>query len=81
MPPLLFLHGIGGGRAAWDTQVGYFAQSGYRAIAWNQPGYGDAPMVDPYDLEQIARSLEQLIVGMGDAPVVSAPSGSGGSSA
>ena len=70
MTPLLFLHGIGGGRAAWDAQVAYFAQSGYRPVAWNQPGYGDAPMVDPYDLEHVARALEQLIVGMGDAPAV-----------
>ena len=62
MTPLVFLHGIGGGRAAWDAQVAFFAQCGYRAVAWNQPGYGDAPTVEPYDLEQVAAALERLIL-------------------
>jgi pimeloyl-ACP methyl ester carboxylesterase len=67
---LLFLHGIGGGRAAWDAQLAFFAQRGYRAVAWNQPGYGDAPSVEPYDLEHVAGALEKLILGLGLEPVV-----------
>lgn len=61
MTPLVFLHGLGGGRAAWDDQVACFTGLGYRALAWDQPGYGDAAMVEPYDLEQVAGALRRLI--------------------
>jgi 3-oxoadipate enol-lactonase len=61
--PLLFLHGVGGGHAAWDAQIPYFAARGYRARAWDQPGYGDAPTVDPYDLEHVVAALERLLAG------------------
>lgn len=61
MSPLVFLHGVGGGHAAWDHQVPYFRQLGYRALAWDQPGYGDAPMLEPYDLAQVAGALHRLI--------------------
>lgn len=63
MSTLLFLHGVGGGHAAWDRQLPYFAARGYRALAWDQPGYGDAPAVDPYDLENVAAALRQRIDG------------------
>jgi len=64
---LLFLHGVGGGHVAWDRQVPYFAARGYRALAWDQPGYGDSPGVDPYDLEHVSGALARLI---GDGPAV-----------
>jgi 3-oxoadipate enol-lactonase len=64
---LLFLHGIGGGRAAWDRQLPYFAARGYRARAWDQPGYGGVPVAEPYDLEQIALAARRAI---GDEPAV-----------
>jgi pimeloyl-ACP methyl ester carboxylesterase len=54
---LFFLHGVGGGRAAWDRQVPYFSQRAYRCVAWDQPGYGDAAMVEPYTFEKIAEAL------------------------
>lgn len=63
MSPLLFLHGVGGGHAAWDRQLPYFAARGYRASAWDQPGYGDSPAVEPYDLENIAGALRAQIGG------------------
>jgi pimeloyl-ACP methyl ester carboxylesterase len=64
---LLFLHGVGGGHAAWDRQLPYFAQRGYRALAWDQPGYGGTQPVDPYDLEQVATALKRRI---GDEPAI-----------
>ena len=67
---LVFLHGVGGGHAAWDDQLPYFAKLGYRAIAWDQPGYGASPLVEPYDLERVAAALRALIERLGDAPVV-----------
>jgi pimeloyl-ACP methyl ester carboxylesterase len=67
---LLFLHGVGGGRAAWDRQVAYFGALGHRTVAWDQPGYGGTPLVDPYCLEQVAAVLRRLIESLGSEPVV-----------
>lgn len=67
MSALLFLHGVGGGHAAWDRQIPYFTARGHRALAWDQPGYGDAPLVEPYDLDQVAAALKRQI---GNEPVV-----------
>lgn len=67
---LVFLHGVGGGHAAWDDQLPYFARLGYRAVAWDQPGYGASPQVEPYDLARIAGALQVLIEHLGDSPVV-----------
>lgn len=69
MSPLVFLHGLGGGHAAWDDQVACFTGLGYRALAWDQPGYGDAAMIEPYDFEQVAGALRRLIEPLGE-PVV-----------
>ena len=63
MSTLLFLHGVGGGHAAWDRQLPYFAARGYRALAWDQPGYGGAELVEPYDLERLAAALSRRIGG------------------
>lgn len=58
---LLFLHGVGGGGGAWDRQLPYFAARGYRALAWDQPGYGGTKPVEPYDLGQVATALKRSI--------------------
>lgn len=67
MSTLLFLHGVGGGHAAWDRQLPYFTASGYRALAWDQPGYGGTEPVAPYDLERVAAALRRRI---GDEPAI-----------
>ena len=61
MTPLLFLHGVGGGHHAWERQLPFFAGRGYASHAWDQPGYGHSPTVEPYDLEQVCASLRRLI--------------------
>lgn len=64
MTPLVFLHGVGGGHAAWDRQVAHFSGLGYACTAWDQPGYGGVPPVEPYSLEKIADALlERLPAG------------------
>ncbi len=70
MTPLLFLHGLGGGHHAWERQLPFFASQGYAAHAWDQPGYGHSPIVEPYDLEQICAALARLIEKLGEGPVV-----------
>jgi pimeloyl-ACP methyl ester carboxylesterase len=70
MTPLVFLHGVGGGHHAWEDQVPYFGGLGYPSHAWDQPGYGKSPIVDPYDLEHVSASLALLIESLGGEPVV-----------
>jgi 3-oxoadipate enol-lactonase len=70
MTPLLFLHGLGGGHHAWEEQVPYFGALGYPSHAWDQPGYGKSPIVEPYDLEHVCAALALLIEKLGDEPVV-----------
>jgi len=68
--PLLFLHGVGGGHHAWERQLPFFAGRGYASHAWDQPGYGHSPTVEPYDLEQVCAALRRLIESLGSGPVV-----------
>jgi len=68
--PLVFLHGVGGGHHAWERQLACFARLGYPSHAWDQPGYGHSPGVEPYDLERISDSLARLIESLGNEPVV-----------
>ena len=70
MSTLLFLHGVGGSHAVWDRQLPYFCARGHRAVAWDQPGYGGRPVVEPYDLETIAAALRREIEALGAGPVV-----------
>jgi pimeloyl-ACP methyl ester carboxylesterase len=61
VPPLVFLHGVGGGSAVWDRQVEHFGALGYACKAWDQPGYGQAAMVEPYEWETLAGALKALV--------------------
>ncbi len=70
MTHLLFLHGLGGGHHAWDWQLPYFSARGYASHAWDQPGYGHSPAVEPYDFEKITTALKKLIDSLGGEPVV-----------
>ena len=70
MTSLVFLHGVGGNHHAWDDQLPFFAARGYGAHAWDQPGYGQSPVVEPYDWATLAAALVRLIDHLGDGPVV-----------
>lgn len=70
MTALVFLHGIGGGRAAWERQLPFFQAKGYQTLAWDAPGYGDAPAVEPYSFENVARALGSAIDALKAGPVV-----------
>jgi pimeloyl-ACP methyl ester carboxylesterase len=60
-PTLFLLHGIGGSKEYWRTDLEVFANAGYRAVALDLPGYGDSATIEPYTLTGVARSLESLI--------------------
>jgi pimeloyl-ACP methyl ester carboxylesterase len=58
---VVMLHGVGGGAAAWMPQLDAIAGAGYLAVAWDAPGYGASAPVEPYDVPNLARSLERLL--------------------
>ena len=58
---VLMLHGIGGGHLAFAPQVETFASAGYRAVAWDMPGYGHSAPIEPYTFKGLAQSCIQLI--------------------
>jgi pimeloyl-ACP methyl ester carboxylesterase len=59
--PLVFLHGLGGGKEMWTTQLEHFAAQGYRAIAWDMPGYGASSAPDPFDFPTLANHLAAML--------------------
>lgn len=60
-PTVLMLHGIGGGHLAFAPQVESLASAGYRAVAWDMPGYGHSAPIEPYTFKGLAQSCVQLI--------------------
>ena len=60
-PTVLMLHGIGGGHLALEPQVETLAQAGYRAVAWDMPGYGRSAPIEPYTFKGLAQSCIDLI--------------------
>jgi 3-oxoadipate enol-lactonase len=60
-PTVLMLHGIGGGHLSFAPQVETLASSGYRAVAWDMPGYGRSAPIEPYNFKGLAQSCITLI--------------------
>ncbi|WHZ09891.1 MAG: Hydrolase, alpha/beta fold family [Burkholderiaceae bacterium] len=60
-PTVLMLHGVDGGSLAWAPQVESFASRGWRAVAWNMPGYGHSAPIEPYNFKGLAQSCLALI--------------------
>ena len=60
-PTVLMLHGIGGGHLAFAPQVETLASSGYRAVAWDMPGYGHSAPIEPYTFKGLAQRCIALI--------------------
>lgn len=83
-PPLVFLHHGLGSTRAWKAQMPFFAQAGYRAIAYDRWGYGSSaprPKLSmPFfydDLADLEALLDQLgvnrvsLVGHSDGGTIS----------
>ncbi|MGE3348742.1 MAG: alpha/beta fold hydrolase [Ramlibacter sp.] len=60
-PTVLMLHGIGGGHLAFAPQVEALASLGYRAVAWDMPGYGHSAPIEPYTFKGLAEACIRLI--------------------
>lgn len=68
---VLMLHGIGGGHLAFAPQVETLGEVGYRAVAWDMPGYGHSAPIEPYTFKGLAEACIRLIdalVGERDDP-------------
>lgn len=60
-PTVLMLHGIGGGHRAFAPQVETLGAAGFRAVAWDMPGYGRSAPIEPYTFKGLAQSCLDLI--------------------
>ena len=60
-PGIVFLHGIGGRASGWQAIQQRCAQAGYSSLAWDMPGYGQSPSLDPYDFDGLADALARLL--------------------
>lgn len=57
----VLLHGVGGGRQAWDGVAPTLARLGWQVAAVDLPGYGLSPTIDPYHLEGLAAQVLALM--------------------
>lgn len=57
---VLFLHGLGGSRAAWDPQIEGLSDQ-WRCVAWDMPGYGSSAPISPLTFESIADAVTDLL--------------------
>jgi pimeloyl-ACP methyl ester carboxylesterase len=77
-PTLLMLHGVGGGHLSFAPQVETFASAGYRAVAWDMPGYGRSAPIEPYTFKGLAQSCVGLIEALRCGTVTLIGQGMGG---
>jgi 3-oxoadipate enol-lactonase len=60
LPPLVFLHGIGGSARVWRGQLDAFGDR-YRAIAWDMPGYGGSAPLPSVSISTLAGALKDFL--------------------
>src|SRR5471030_1034044 len=60
LPPLVFLHGIGGAARAWRGQLDFFGDR-YRAIAWDMPGYSGSAPLSTVSIAALADVLQDFL--------------------
>ena len=63
-PAVVFLHGLGGSRTAWNPQLRHLARS-HRAAAWDLPGYGQSEPLPRMTFVDLVDSWERWIDTMG----------------
>jgi 3-oxoadipate enol-lactonase len=60
LPPLVFLHGIGGAARAWRGQLEFFGKR-FRSIAWDMPGYGGSAPLPTVSITSLADALQDFL--------------------
>ena len=66
LPPLVFLHGIGGAARAWRGQIEAFSDR-YRAMAWDMSGYGGSAPLPAVSIATLADALQDFLRAVGAA--------------
>jgi pimeloyl-ACP methyl ester carboxylesterase len=66
---VLMLHDADGGHLTFAPQVETLASRGYRAVAWDMPGYGNSAPIEPYGFKGLAESCLALIDALQCGPV------------
>jgi 3-oxoadipate enol-lactonase len=69
LPPLVFLHGIGGAARAWRGQLDFF-KGRYRTIAWDMPGYGGSAPLPTVSIAALASALQDFLQQVGAIKLV-----------
>lgn len=71
-PPVLLLHGIAANSTGWRFPLAALAEAGFRAVAWNAPGYflshpfrAEAPSASDY-ADVLAALMDALGIGQAD---------------
>jgi 3-oxoadipate enol-lactonase len=59
-PAIVFLHGIGGGQAAFENELERFSRRA-RCLAWDMPGYGASPPLERMTFPALADALTALL--------------------
>lgn len=62
--PVLFLHGLGGSRTAWEPQLEVLGAT-FRCIAWDLPGYGDSAPLERLTFPAIVDAVVLLLDELG----------------
>ena len=68
-PTVLLLHDADGGHLTFAPQVETLASAGYRAVAWDMPGYGRSAPNEPCTFKGLAQSCLALIDALQGGPV------------
>lgn len=55
-PTVVFLHGLGGSRTAWDSTMSILADR-FRCAAWDLPGYGESAPIESLTFESISTAI------------------------
>ncbi len=77
-PTVLMLHGASGTHLAFAPQVESLAVAGYRAVAWDMPGYGLSAPIEPYTFKGLAQRCIALIDALQGGRVTLVGQGMGG---
>lgn len=62
---VFLLHGAYGDGRYFEDLADFLATKGYRVIAWDCPGYGSSPPVEPATIETFAQSAMALVRAVG----------------
>jgi 3-oxoadipate enol-lactonase len=62
---VVLLHGLGGSRTSWEPQLTTLSAAGFRAAAWDMPGYGMSEPPSSWDFETLAGAAAAWIRRLG----------------